>query len=394
MSPRRWADLPQELLYLIAEKLQTHIDDILRLRSVCASWRSSIPPIRRSPLSAVKLPSRVPGFSHTRFCLSHPRASDSNSENRDLILYESIIYRLDPPASNSNSENSGSWLFRIKETTPGRVRLQKPLSNGPLRPLPRGFPKDFNLLDFRVSELCKVYNVLLSLRSPSSMDLDVSRVVLSSRPKSSNDDYVLLAIYSRGFLCSLRLGDDEWTVCEDSGNKIFHDIINFNGKFYAVDTSNRILVFDEHSLQLIEVFEPTIPALNGYYDLRLVKLSGDLLLVYRKLPTIGSTDFRCFKLNQELRALEEVYSFGDQVLFLGDQFSFSISTLEFTGLEPDCLYFADPSPFKIVSDGAMQNLGNIRVFKLGYGPVRFYPENSKIFWPPPAWLQPEPSASS
>ncbi|GKV44149.1 hypothetical protein SLEP1_g51361 [Rubroshorea leprosula] len=452
-----WSDLPKDLLTQIAEKLETPID-ILRCRSVCPSWRSSIPPFRRSTHFPIILPSRVPRFPHRPIFRRHPRASDSNSENRDailyerpiyrrlppasnpnsenrdlilrerpiyrrlplasdsnsenrdLILYESIIYRLDPPASNSNSENSGSWLFRIKETTPGRVRLQKPLSKGSLRPLPCGFPKDFNLLDFRVSELCKVYNVLLSLRFPSAMDLDVSRVALSSRPKSSNDDYVLLAIYSPGFLCSIKLGDGEWTVCEDGGKKIFHDIINFNGKFYAVDTSSRISVFDELSLQLIEVFEPAMSGDNYGDYFRLVKSSEHLFLVSRNSTFysggLGPYEdnrnyyFRFFKLNQGLHGLEEVYSFGDQVLFLGEEFSFSVSTREFTGLEPDCLYFVDNSGqscFNIEVDGVGGNLGNIGVYKLWdrkEGSLASYPGCSKIFWPPPAWLQSGPSPSS
>ncbi|KAK9287025.1 hypothetical protein L1049_015433 [Liquidambar formosana] len=39
----KWSQLPKELLELIAQRLKTTFD-ILRFRSVCSSWRSSVPP--------------------------------------------------------------------------------------------------------------------------------------------------------------------------------------------------------------------------------------------------------------------------------------------------------------------------------------------------------------
>ena len=45
-----WSALPMELLPLIGKTVQARID-VVRFRSVCASWRSFIPPLREiSPL--------------------------------------------------------------------------------------------------------------------------------------------------------------------------------------------------------------------------------------------------------------------------------------------------------------------------------------------------------
>ncbi|GKV44146.1 hypothetical protein SLEP1_g51358 [Rubroshorea leprosula] len=73
------------------------------------------------------------------------------------------------------------------------------------------------------------------------------------------------------------------------------------------------------------------------------------------------TDFKFFKLNRQLRAWEEVKSFGRL-------------------------------------DGVRGNLGDtfFGVFNLvdrKGGPLASYPGYSKIFWPPPAWLQSGPSSS-
>ncbi|GKV44147.1 hypothetical protein SLEP1_g51359 [Rubroshorea leprosula] len=396
MNQEKWADLPKDILSLIAAKFQTHID-ILRVRSVCSSWRSSIPPFCPSPHSPVNLPSRWIRSP------KHNTQIRKGTHNGEYILSYSTIYRLDPPASNCNNrKNNGSWLLRIEASSTGRSRLQNPLLKGSVRAKAYGFPKVLNFLDFRVSELCKVYHV-----SPNpgfhylSKVIDVHRVALSSRPKSSSDDFLLLAIYGQGHLCSILLGDDEWTIFKDYSHIIFHDVINFCGKFYAVDKLCRLLVFEELSLQLIEIFGPAMGGDEIGGDFRLVKSSDDLdlFLVYRKLLPQNTTDLRFFKLNQELHDLEEVNSVGNQVLFLGDHFSFSVSTLECTGLEPDCLYFAHHSGqfcSNIEGDGVRGNLSKIGVYKLGeemVGSLASHPRYSKIFWPPPAWLQPGPSRS-
>ncbi|GKV35429.1 hypothetical protein SLEP1_g43692 [Rubroshorea leprosula] len=249
----------------------------------------------------------------------------------------------------------------------------------------------------------------------------MSRVALSSRPNSSTGDPRPL-----GRLCSNLLGDDNWSVV----GKHIHDVIHFNEKFYAVDSSSRLFVWEELSLQLIKVIGPAMVG-DGIFQVtnegnrnrilayfRLVKSSGDLFLVYGKpngisccsysrghsSSTCERADFRFFKLNQVLRIFQEVNSIGDQVFFLGNDCSFSVSARELTGLEPDCLYFVNDSApfginkFNIDCDG--ENLSNnkwIGVFKLSErkgAPLASYPEYSKIFWPSLSWLQSCPSPSS
>ncbi|XP_019242788.1 PREDICTED: putative F-box protein At5g60060 [Nicotiana attenuata] len=49
-----WSDLPKELVERIGKFLDTHID-VLRLRAVCSTWRSSLPPFKNSPSLPLKL---------------------------------------------------------------------------------------------------------------------------------------------------------------------------------------------------------------------------------------------------------------------------------------------------------------------------------------------------
>ena len=138
-----WSALPMELLPLIGKTVQARID-VVRLRSVCASWRSSIPPLRgiSSPLL---LPFPFP----------------INSAGGQTFLSQSTIYRLEPPDDNPNLStcSSKSWLVKVEEFEPGRVRLLNPLSSLHISFLPDSFPKVINLLDFRVVEVGKEYKL-------------------------------------------------------------------------------------------------------------------------------------------------------------------------------------------------------------------------------------------
>ncbi|GLT97964.1 hypothetical protein SLE2022_155030 [Rubroshorea leprosula] len=362
--------------------------------------------------------SRIPSFIHLP--LLHHKAK------RPTRIQPPVSkHNLSPQSASfySNHDNSGSWLLRIEEAISERTRVENPLSNRSVRALPYGFPKVLNLLDFHVSELCKVYK---SRHTPLRGSFIGGHICLDWLCRR-DPIHPLVILRPLGRLCSNLLGDDNWSVV----GKHIHDVIHFNEKFYAVDSSSRLFVWEELSLQLIKVIGPAMVVGDGIFQVtsdgnrnrilayfHLVKSSGDLFLVYGKPNGISCcsyrrghsssmcerADFRFFKLNQVLRIFEEVNSIGDQVFFLGEDCSFSVSTRELTGLEPDCLCFVNDSApfginkFNIDCDG--ENLSDnkcIGVFKLSQRkgvPLASYPEYSKIFWPSLSWLQSCPSPSS
>jgi len=134
-----WSQLPKELLGLIAERLNSPFYQ-LRFRSVCSSWRSSV-----SPRPLLRLPGRFPfiqgdgitdstwGFHLSRRTIFLIRSSDARSQT--------------PPNS--------SWLVKVEEIHPSRIRLLNPLSRVQLKPLPTSFPNAMDLACFNVLELAK-----------------------------------------------------------------------------------------------------------------------------------------------------------------------------------------------------------------------------------------------
>ncbi|KAF3956121.1 hypothetical protein CMV_018729 [Castanea mollissima] len=147
-----WSALPMEILLLIGKTLQDRID-VIRFRSICAPWRSSIPPLREvSPSLPLPLPYPV------------------RSARNQAFVSQSTIYRLELPDDDDNPKiptcSSNSWLVRVEEFEPGRTRLLNPLSSLHIRFLPDRFPKVINLLDFRVVEVSKAYELQYSSGMP------------------------------------------------------------------------------------------------------------------------------------------------------------------------------------------------------------------------------------
>ncbi|KAL3580843.1 hypothetical protein D5086_018678 [Populus alba] len=143
----------------------------------------------------------------------------------------------------------------------------------------------------------------------------------------------------------------------------------------------------------------------------LVESKGDLLLVdmYLSIDTdeglsIGNdvvqdlvqymsertVRFKVFKLNEEGKSWIEVKNLEDRVLFLGDDSTFSASASELSGCKGNCIFFEDNFFYSREEgdDGSMIGR-DIGVFELEsgcIGPLRNFPDYSKMFWPPPDWV--------
>jgi hypothetical protein len=143
----------------------------------------------------------------------------------------------------------------------------------------------------------------------------------------------------------------------------------------------------------------------------LVESKGDLLLVdmYLSIDTdeglsIGNdvvqdlvqymsertVRFKVFKLNEEGKSWIEVKNLEDRVLFLGDDSTFSASASELSGCKGNCIFFEDNFFYSREEgdDGSMIGR-DIGVFELEsgcIGPLRNFPDYSKMFWPPPDWI--------
>ncbi|KAJ8772437.1 hypothetical protein K2173_027614 [Erythroxylum novogranatense] len=342
-----WADLPKELLSIIGQRLDTHID-VCRFRAVCSSFRSTVPPSHRP-------------FPRVVFQLPPPVFSNS-------LLSQIIICRVQPAHETPSDSNANrSWLTKVEESTHGELQLLAPFRNHQLKNSPGKLPKTLNLLEFRLLELCRGYTLKLA-RGISVFG--INKVVLFPNSNSVPDNvngYGLLAILHEGKLCYWSYGEEKWTFVDE---KYFHydDILIYRGQFYVVDRWGTVWWVDS-SLKLI----PYSPPLYGCGHMKhLVESSGDLYVVDRYLEGNRRTwtldesinldmnnnlrylgrnypicraetvDIKIYKLNEEWGTWDDVTSLGDQIFVLGHECCFSVSANEIGGCEGNSVYFTDP----------------------------------------------------
>ncbi|XP_050241620.1 putative F-box protein At1g65770 isoform X2 [Quercus robur] len=368
-----WSALPMELLPLIGKTVQARID-VVRLRSVCASLRTSIPPLR--------------GISPP---LLLPSPFSINSAGGQSFLSQSSIYRLEPLDDNPNLSTCSSkgWLVKVEEYEPGRVRLLNPLSSLRIRFFPDSFPKVINLLDFRVVEVGKAYK----LQKSSGMNIaGVNKLVLfpNSAWTSCVEDKLIFGLFHEGKLGYVKYGDENWTFVDDH-NFFYDDITVYKGQPYVVDRLG-IVSWIDSSMKLIQ-FSPPLCGLGN--QKHLVESCGELYVVdrsfdrerrfdqdlrrYRLCPK--TVNIEVYKLDQEWGCKVMVKNLGDQVFFLGKDSSFSVSATEFSGCKGNCVYFTDENDIGVFYF-ENQKIGRIVDFQ----------DRCHLIWPPPSWLSSKSSS--
>lgn len=102
-----WSKLPNDILLLIAKRLETRID-LLHFRSVCTSWRSSVPPRKPHWLKIPIYDTQVADH----FCLS-----------------ERTIYLIESRENPDQTTPPDCWFIKIREDKFGRKHPLHPLTN-------------------------------------------------------------------------------------------------------------------------------------------------------------------------------------------------------------------------------------------------------------------------
>ncbi|KAG2695225.1 hypothetical protein I3760_07G005100 [Carya illinoinensis] len=372
-----WSDLPKELLPCIGKSLESSAE-VLRFRSVCASWRSCIPSFREiSPSLPLPFPNPI-------------------SPRGEAYVSLTTFYRLELAHQNPNP--SEGWLIRVEESEPGKIRFLNPLSGRHIRVLPESFPKLINLLDFRVLEVSKAYKVGKSLSGSSFTT--VNKVVLFPNSAWTRaEDCVVFIIYLDGNLGYAKYGDKRWTLV-DKQYSHYDDIIVYKGQFYVIDRLGTVSWIDS-SLKLIQ-FSPPLCGLGS--QKYLVESCGELYVldryfdgersqrryrdenIFADLPSSHvcprTIDFKVYKLDQEWGTWVLVKNLSDTMFILSNDCSFSVSAREFPACKGNCIYFTDENGFFVF------NLGDGSFSK-----IQCFPDFSHIFRPPPSWLSPNLTSS-
>ncbi|KAL8168034.1 hypothetical protein V2J09_009533 [Rumex salicifolius] len=316
---RRWSELPTDLLSMISNVLKSEVD-ILRFRSVCSPWRSSLPLHPRK----ISFPLKLPVLSNS----SVSRLFDAATVY--CTLEETTFYHLSPPSHAP--EPSNSWLFRVSEKNPNTFSLLHPLMPEIFSCPPGVLPKQLNLLDYPVSEICKSYTLkVLDCKSAITFP-HMKAIVLWDY--FANCDFAALVIQHDGRMSYLRLGDDAWTPI-DYKDFHFHDAIFCQGNCYAVDKSGALVSLDsELNMSLVASAVRNDIAIN-----KLVEFASELYMVSRILAPQKTFFIEVSKLNKYNAKWDPISDLGDAVIVL--EASFSVSAKDFHGCKGNGIYLFD-----------------------------------------------------
>jgi hypothetical protein len=367
-----WSGLPKELLEVIGKILDSRLD-VLRSRSVCSSWRSSIPPF------------------HARFPLEVPDPcgvlrSASTSEP-PVYLCESTLYLVQPVNHFPTSSCNKGWLMKIQESNSGKFPLLDPLCSSHKHTVT---PNTLNLLNFRVVELRKVY-VLGPHVGRHKPNPWVNKVVMfPSSAWTDADEYAVFMVCVPGKLAFGTCGDEKWTLVGDQSVE-YDDIIVYKGQLYVVDRWGTVFRIECSSLKLVP-FSPPLFGLGSQkhlmescgalyvvdrylrWDRRRMRNTNMTFYVLFKVFT-RTLDFKVYKLDEDGGKWDLLECLGDRAIVLSTDCCFSVSAQEFVGCKENCIYFTDEYQRRIFSlkDSSFADLDPM--------------DDSHPFWKaPPTWL--------
>lgn len=387
-----WTELPPELIESIAKKLTVYVDYIY-FRSICKTWRSSLPkiPFHLAP----QLPWLM--LTHSRFSQSHSSFFDLSSNKVHTIYL--------PEASNGRRRcgSSFGWLVFLDETP--SILLLNPLTRSRLQlPSLSTFP---NVVSFNYSEIGREYSLrssfgdLFYTRNLRQMrDFFIKKVVFSSSPLNAHGFIALAILNQTGDLAFCRSGDQSWNFI-DVVRSFSEDAVYFNGVFYAVNKFGAVAVCDVRgSVSSVSIVETGRDVDAGGADMQYLVQSGDdLLLVSRYLDIdhdygedssnaiYKTVAFDVFRMNWDEPRWERVSNLGDRALFIGKSSSLSIAASDFPGCEGNAIYFTDDySEFD-----NMFGEHDSGIFRLHDATVEWkWNSYCTVHLPPPFWVTPNP----
>ncbi|XP_021762801.1 F-box protein SKIP23-like isoform X3 [Chenopodium quinoa] len=385
MDRETWSALPPELVLSIAERLETRTD-IMQIRTVCQTWRSSVPLSMLSSRNFLSPLFPYRGMSHSS------------------VLVANSVFLLQSTVDCKHQ----SLLISVEELNPGKLYVRAPLSRVVTRVLPIGSPNSFGWSDFQ--ELGRFYT-LRRVDRPEDMFSEKrlteydNKVVLFVDPNCETcptiDDCTVIELYDQvDYLSVTRLKDGETQQVYFKGRE-FDDLVSFSGRVYAVDYEGRVCSMDYQSLKMSSVSEGPVPGgSRSNYKKRFAVSSGELYLILRR-SQIGDHEaaFKVFKLNQEKQKWDSIEGIGDdRILFVTFDGCFFALAKDFPGWKGNCIVFRrgsfpEYSGIRDFDSKIFQTWKlhlDVAVFNFGDGdcrPLETYPGYSSVFWSHLPWCQ-------
>ncbi|KAL6321230.1 hypothetical protein AAG906_016264 [Vitis piasezkii] len=409
-----WAWLPKDLLHSILDQLQP-MEDVIRFSAVCTEWRS---------VAVANLKSRSLHQRGVPFLMS--RTKDNIGNLHSVTQKKMYKFRFPMPDNMKCCGSSLGWLIMLDVTMD--VILFNPFSGNtitfpPIRRLV--FEKRYALEYDYIHGLSalKRYEYEIRIREEyGEEELD---------PSVCPDDYVLMVIYGvEERLAFIKSGDEDWTYVDNKtsgfdylfktsprvkGFRYFEDILYWKSQFYAVDRLGKLLSceintnFTDLRVKIVDVpkggfgidatssstfFQQVVESFQNnstIWSAFLVEsIEGDLLWVPKFRFKFLTMKFYVYQLadNGGNVGWVKKKDLGDAALFLGDNHSISVRASDFTGCEPNSIYFADKEDETVwCYPGYPFDMG---VYNLKHKSIaRDYQLNpSQRSMPPPIWILP------
>ncbi|XP_058762301.1 F-box protein SKIP23-like [Vicia villosa] len=349
-----WTMLPKELLQLISEKLNSEFYRI-RFRSVCSTWRFSIP----KPYNP--FPFYLPQF---------PDSSSSSIYSRDSDIHKldkHNIFILKPPTTPNQQTLYRPWLVRISPTSSGKFNLWHPLSRNSLN-----IPYDSSVLD--ISQL-SVFDIAQMYDLSTPVAVFHGEEFMGSVATFQGEE--ILDIVTQGYsgeMVMLRHGDDSWKQIPNEAH-FYHDICIFKGRPCLADGTGRtVMIGSNLSVHLVAE-----PVYGGYLygDIKImVEYESELLLVHKQgYHHRGDLRIDVFRVDQKEKKWLRLANLGDTVVFFGQCHSFTASALDLGFDKGNFVIHFNNNDMSIFHLDQRQN-----------SLLSDYPDYLKLFWPPPEWI--------
>ncbi|XP_004289061.1 PREDICTED: F-box protein SKIP23-like [Fragaria vesca subsp. vesca] len=263
------------------------------------------------------------------------------------------------------------------------MRLQVKWEEGEVEAKATRFrPEDIYSLDFDSSVFASHYlkesSELESYKLAVSLDLDEVMTVMDGK-------LYKLATPLQKFLHEVKV--------VKSKEERFDDVIFYQGKFYAVTNYGRTVVRHSSSNDLTEIASPIF---SSSCDKKQKKKKTKKKKQNKKAGCAyvgegGSVDkmlqtgvkFKVYRLDQNSGEWIEMQAsdLKRRILFVGEDFSFSVSARDFPGCPESCIYFCyeyEKCPHEICSGIGVFNLDDGMGLRLEQ-----YPPSANILMPPP-----------
>lgn len=392
-----WSDLPTDVVPDIARRLE--MVDFIRFSATSQSFRSD-PLIMNSGQKKNQLPWLM--------C--------SSRDKPEFRFFHSLTdkktYKFHLPQIAGQHAVGSSEGFVITINKYGDLHAVNPLTGAQLSPLPPTvtLPGMVEIVRDSDGEIIhyvfdpSIHGILTGFEEVDLLDIRTfyRKAIISP----SRDMMIVIqcgACYQT--LAFARVGDTSWTALNPLEGQHVYDMIFHKGHLYAVTTLGHLLIVDLNRMEpLINIArnpDVCVRSISASQRRFLVESpdGNDLYLLVKMLdmdsiPRITKTFWvgRWDVVNQHWIEVKEI---GDFAVFVGFNYSVAYSTLEYSHVRKNTIYFTYDDAFMYFGEPQCEYEeyevnGDSGVFNLEDGSIQLLAPVDDLHdsWPPPVWFNP------